>query len=77
MTPILTRAQPPLPAPETHPTDAVHSGADGQPHVHSHAPARRSTHSPLTALVAGASARLGAAALASALLWLVVAWALS
>lgn len=77
MTPTLTRPQPPAPAPEANP-DVAHSAAAGHAHTHhAHAPAGRATHSPMTALVAGASARLGAAALASVLLWLVVAWALS
>lgn len=52
-------------------------------HGHSHAtPAPLSAahafgHSPTTALVLGAGPRLAVAALASALLWLVVMWALS
>lgn len=78
MTPILTRSQPPAPASETKPAAATHSGTGAHArHVHAHSPTPRATHSPLTALVVGAAPRVAAAALASALLWLVVVWALS
>lgn len=82
MTQLLTHARQSPPASGANPTEeAAPPPADRHTHAHSHthghAANKQSPHSPVTALVVGTTPRIAAAALASALLWLVVAWALS
>ncbi|MFT3956645.1 MAG: hypothetical protein QM722_20355 [Piscinibacter sp.] len=60
-----------------HPHVHAHGEAHEHAHGHVHQPARSASEDAVSVLMQGAAARIGAAAVAIALLWACVAWALS